>query len=208
MNSTTRMSDQEFLEDRRHALRESVKYFSAKNKPERERWVCDEFIQNLGFSFNETEVIAVEDEPPDVVFRDCRFEIKELLDPGRRRHAEYKASLQKALEVTDPQDLLKQFSPQDITPTQIGDRILTELEALKNHYATGARRNLDILFYVNLQDHFLKVGPMPSALEFAPYGWRSVSAVMGWGGLVLFSASDAPSLLTNNVGTLAQRKFE
>ena len=202
------MTDEEFLEDRRHALQESVKYFSAKNKSERERWVCDEFVQNLGLRFDESQVITPNDEPPDVVFRDCRFEIKELLDPGRLRHAEYKASLQKALEATDPQDLLNQFSPQDITPQQIGDRILTELRALENHYAPAVRERLDILFYVNLQEHFLKAGPMPSALEFAPYGWRSVSAVMGWGGLVMFAAPDAPSLLTTNVGTLVQRKFE
>ena len=202
------MTDEEFLEDRRKALRESVEYFSAKNKPERERWVCHEFVQNLGLSYADSEVVTPEDEPPDVVFRDCRFEIKELLDRGRRRHAEYKASLQKALEITDPQDLLEQFTPQDITPQQIGDRILNELEALQQHYAPSARRHLDILFYVNLQEHFLKAGPMPTALLFAPYGWRSVSAVMGWGSLVLCTATDAPTLLVSNSGTLVQRKFE
>ncbi len=208
MNSLTPMTDEEFLEDRRHALRKSVEYFSAKNKPERERWVCQEFIQNLGLVFDETELITPDDEPPDVVFRDCRFEIKELLDPGRRRHAEYKASLQKALEATDPQHLLEQFTPQDITPQQIGDRIVNELEALQDHYAPAVRGHLDILFYVNLQEHFLKVDPMPPALKFAPYGWRSVSALIGWGALVMFAAPDAPSFLASNVGTLIQRKFE
>ena len=202
------MIDEEFLEDRLNALRESVEYFSAKNKPERERWVCHEFVQNLGLSYNESEVVTPNDEPPDVVFRDCRFEIKELLDPGRRRHAEYKASLQKALEITNPQDLLKQFTPQDITPQQIGDRIAKELEALQQHYAPSVRRHLDILFYVNLQEHFLKVGSMPPALLFAPYGWRSVSAVMGWSALVMYAASNAPTVLASNVSSAIQRKFE
>ncbi|MDE2124518.1 MAG: DUF1780 domain-containing protein [Betaproteobacteria bacterium] len=208
MNSSTLMTNEEFLEDRRCALRESVEYFSAKNKPERERWVCQEFILNLGLAFDETEVITPDDEPPDVVFRDGWFEIKELLDHGRRRHAECKASLQKALQATDPQDLLEQFTPQDITPEQIGGRILKQLETLQDHYAPAARRNLDILFYVNLQEHFLKVGPMPPAIEFAPYGWRSVSAIMGWGALVMFAASDATTFLVSNVGALIQRKFE
>lgn len=202
------MTDEEFLEDRRNALRESVEYFSAKNKSERERWVCHEFIQNLGLSYNGSEVVTPNDEPPDVVFRDCRFEIKELLDPGRRRHAEYKATLKTALEITDPQDLLKQFTPQDITPQQISDCIVQELKTLQQHYAPSARRHLDILFYVNLQAHFLKVGPMPSALPFAQYGWRSVSAVMGWGALVMFAASDAPMVLVSNVSTAIQRKFD
>ena len=202
------MTDEEFLEDRRRALRESVEYFSSKRKPERERWVCQEFILNLGLLFDETEVITPNEEPPDVVFRDGRFEIKEVLDPGRRRHAEYKASLQKALEATDPQDLLEQFTPQDFTPQQIGERILKELEALQNRYASAACKSLDILFYVNLQEHFLKAGAMPPAVEFAPYGWRSVSAIMGWGALVMFAAPNAPVFLASNVGALMQRKFE
>ncbi len=202
------MTDEEFFENRRRALQESVEYFSVKNKPKRERWVCHEFILNLGLSYDEAEVITPDDEPPDVVFRDCRFEIKEILDSGRRRHAEYKASLQKALKATDPQDLLEQFTPHDITPQQIGDRILKELKALQNHYALATRRNLEILFYVNLQEHFLKVGPMPPAIAFALYGWRSVSAILGWSALVIFAALDAPLFLASNVGTLTQRNFE
>lgn len=202
------MTDEEFLEDRRRALRESVEYFSAKNKSERERWVCHAFIRNLGLSYDEAEVVSSSDDPPDVVFRDCRFEIKELLDSSRRRHAEYKASLQKALEATDPRDLLELFMPQDITPQQIGDRILKELNTLQNHYAPTARRQLDMLFYVNLQEHLLKVGPMPPAIEFAPYGWRSVSAIIGHSSLVMFVASDAPAFLVSNVGRVIQGKFE
>jgi hypothetical protein len=202
------MTDDEFLEDRRCALRESIQYFSTKNKPERERWVCREFIQNLGLKCSDAEIVTPDDEPPDVVFRDCRFEIKELLDPGRRRHAEYKAALKKALVAADPQDLLEQFTPRDIAPQQIGDRILADLNDLQDHYAPAARRQLDILFYVNLQQHFLKAGTMPPGAAFAQHGWRSVSAIMGWGSLVLFAAPDAPSLLVSKVGSLTQRKFE
>lgn len=205
MNSFIPITDEEFLEDRRDALRESIRYFSVKNKPERERWVCHEFIQNLGLIYNEAEIQTSRDEPPDVIFRDCRFEIKEVLDPGRCRHDEYKASLRKALKATDPQELLTEFKPQDITPLQIGDRIFKELEALQNRYAPDARRHLDILFYVNLQKHFLKAGPLPAAAKFAPYGWRSVSAIMGRGALTMFTAPDAPAFLTSSVGKLIQR---
>lgn len=208
MNSFTPMTDEEFLEDRRRALQKSVEYFSAKNKPERERWVCHEFIQNLGLSYEQVEVVTPNDDPPDVVFRDCRFEIKEVLDPGRRRHAEYKASLQQALEATDSKNQVELFTPQEITPQQIGSRILNKLEALQDHYAPAVRRHLDILFYVNIEDHFLKVGPMPPALEFARYGWRSVSAIMGGGALVLFAAPDASTFLGSTVGTLVERNPE
>ncbi len=202
------MNDEEFLEDRRRALKESIEHFSAKHKSERERWVCSGFLENLDIAFDEAEVALPDDEPPDVVFRDARFEIKEILDPGRRRHAEYKALLQKALGATDPQELLEQFAPKDITPVQIGERIVSKLRGLEAHYAPAVRAKLDLLFYVNLQDHFLKVEPMPPVTEFAPFGWRSVVVLMGWGSLVLFAAPDAPSFLCSRVGTLSQRRFE
>lgn len=208
MNISASMTDQEFLEDRRSALRESVKYFSGKNKAARERWVCHEFILNLGFVADEAEVKTSNDDPPDVVFRNCRFEIKEILDQGRHRHAEYKASLQRALVATEPQELLTSFTPKDITPQQIGDLIVKELEARLQHYAPTIRQHLDILFYVNLKEHFLKAGPMPPAIEFAPYGWRSVSAIMDGGALVMFAAPDAPACVASSVGKLVQRKFD
>lgn len=86
------MDDMEFIEDRRSALAESVKYFSQKNKPERERWVCGSFLRNIDRAFDETEILSQDDEPPDVAFRDVLFEVKEVLDPGRLRHTEYKAA--------------------------------------------------------------------------------------------------------------------
>jgi hypothetical protein len=139
------MENEEFLKDRRCALEKSIEYFSAKNKQERERWVCTEFIKNLGIAFDETEVLSPNDDPPDVTFRDARFEIKEVLDPGRRRHAEYKASLRKAVETSDPLDLVGQFTLQDnITPLQLGNRILKELESFNGHYAPSVRANLDL----------------------------------------------------------------
>lgn len=204
----TLMDNEKFLEDRRRDLKESVEYFSAKNKPERERWVCAEFVKNLGIVFDETELLSPDDDPPDVTFRDARFEIKEILDPGRLRHAEYKVALKKAQETSDPQDLIEQFTPQDITPFQVGDRILKELEGLVDQYAPSVRACLDLLFYVNLQEHILKVGPMPEAKTFARFGWRSISGVLGWGSLVFFVAPDAPSILNSKVGTLTQRRFE
>lgn len=86
MNSEAPMSDEDFIDDRRRALKESIAYFSTKNKAERERWVCLELVQNLGIAYDETEIVSPENDPPDVIFRDARFEVKEILDQGRKRH--------------------------------------------------------------------------------------------------------------------------
>ncbi|MDX6769107.1 MAG: DUF1780 domain-containing protein [Elusimicrobiota bacterium] len=199
------MTDQEFVEDRRRALSESVEYFSAKNKIERELWVCVEFLKNLGVRFEDKEARPWSDEPPDVVFRDARFEIKEILDPGRRRHAEYKLDLEKAQAAKKPEDFLEPFTPLDITPLQIADRLRPELEKLALHYEPSARARMDLLFYVNLQDHFLLKGPMPGRAAFAAYGWRSISVLKGWGALVYYAAEDAPTFLRSSEGVLLQR---
>jgi len=203
MNSEAPMSDEEFIDDRRRGLKESIEYFSAKNKAERERWVCLELVQNLGIAYDETEIVSPENDPPDVIFRDARFEIKEILDQGRKRHAEYKATLQKALTITDPQDLLDQY-----TPIQIGERVQAKLRDLKHHYPRAVCEGTDLLFYVNLQEHHLKIGLMPAASDFGSFGWRSISAVLGWGALVFFAASNAPAFLYAKAGTVTLRKFE
>ena len=202
------MTDEEFIDDRRRGLKESIEYFSAKNKAERERWVCLEFVQNLGIAFDEAEVVSPEKDPPDVAFRDAKFEIKEILDPGRKRHAEYKAALQKALTISDPQDLLELYAPKDITPVQIGERVLAELNDLNHHYPRKVCEETDLLFYVNLQEHQLKIGLMPPAPDFGSFGWRSISAVLGWGALVFCAAPSAPAFLCAKVGTVTLRRFE
>ena len=76
------------VKERREALVESVRFFGAQRKPEREVWVADHFLENLNIAYSTEEVVSSDDDPPDVIFRDARFEIKEIMDPGRRRHAE------------------------------------------------------------------------------------------------------------------------
>ena len=83
-------------------LEESVRFFDAANKPERERWVANEFLGNLGVEFVESEIQCVADEPPDIRFRSASFEVKEILDKGRRRHLAYKAALEVANSASSP----------------------------------------------------------------------------------------------------------
>jgi hypothetical protein len=103
--------------------------------------------------------------------------------------------------------LLEEFTPQDITPLQVGERILAKLNehALQQHYAPAVRTKLDLLFYVNLKKHFLQIGPMPPPAAFAPFGWRSISAVIGHGSLVFFAKTGAPDFLYANAEKLIQR---
>ena len=84
--SKRRMTIREFIEDRLLALQESIVYFSNDNKQEREQWVVSAFLSHFDMHFLDPDVKSSPSEPPDVIFHDCLFEIKGILDPGRRRH--------------------------------------------------------------------------------------------------------------------------
>jgi hypothetical protein len=138
----------------------------------------------------------VVDDPPDVRFRDAHFEVKEIVDEGRRRHDEYKVSLERARAATSPQDLLEPATPRDITYTDASALVLARVNALSRKYAPSTRRLLDLLFYIDLQDVY---GYIPTALpsneHWLPFGFRSVSLVMGRLSGVLSASDDAPEFL-------------
>ena len=187
----------DLIKERVQALEESVQFFGARNKSEREIWVANTFIKNLNIPFQKVELISPEQDPPDVIFRDAQFEIKEILDPGRRRHAEYKEKLEHARTITDPKQLLREFTPIDKTITEIYELCLKETKDLTK-YPTAVRTDTDLLFYVNL-DHVMGLTeePFPDTSELAALGWRSVSFVKGYRSCVLTASPGAPEFLAN-----------
>jgi hypothetical protein len=196
--SDDKMSDEEYLASVRKAREESVRFFSSANKPERECWVVNEFLGNLGVTFVESEILPVADEPPDICFGSANFEVKEILDKGRRRHADYKAALEKAKAATVPQDLLEQTTPRDITYAEVCDLVEKEVVRFSEKYAPTTRKNLDLLFYVNLEDVYGYVAtPLPLPSKWEAFGFRSVSIVMGRLAVILMAADSAPDFLRN-----------
>lgn len=67
---------------------------------------------------------------PDIIFRHASFELKEVLDPDRRRRDEYKRALSKTLAANDPIELFKTAGIEDITPIEIVTLILSQLDRL------------------------------------------------------------------------------
>ena len=199
------MANEAYLKEHRDGLRAAVAYFSSTNKAERELWVSRHFCQTLGLRFKASDHQRSLIEPPDVLFRDAKFEVKEILDKGRRRHGEYKTALQRALAAREPSELVEEFIPTNATPAQLARRIKEILRELTDHYAPAVRAQLDILFYVNLQANFFVGGRMPSQRQFARFGWRSVSAYENSASLVFFAAPNAPRFLRRRRGTFRIR---
>lgn len=193
------MTEEEYIESVRKEREESVKFFSSANRPERELWVANEFLTNLGVSFSEEELEHITDDPPDVRFKNVNFEIKEILDPGRRRHAEFKEAFERAKNAKKAQDLLEPSSPRDIIYTEIYALVEAEVERYSSKYSMEVRKTLDLLFYVNLEDVYGYIAsPLPPQETLKSYGFRSVSFVMGPLSGVLMADKGAPEIFTSS----------
>lgn len=199
------MDDQELISQRIKDLEDAVAFFGHQNKEERERWVVHAFVQNLGLVPEKGEIASVKDDPPDVEFRDARFEIKEIQDPDRHRHYEYKQELKRVREITEAKDLLKEFTPKDIDLSEIYR--LCHNEAVRHtKYSNDFKRRTDLLLYVNLQEvMFFAEQPYPDTSELAATGWRSVSFVMARYSSCFYASPDAPSFIQQAVGTVSHR---
>lgn len=203
------MSPDDFLNERRKALEESVKFFNSDHKSEREKYVVETFLDNLGLIYSDAEIEPVSDDPPDIRFRGAQFEIKELMDPGRRRHLEYKNALAKATAATNPAELLEHIETLTITAEEVYRRILQTSSDLLNKYPPSTCRTLDLLFYINLVNvmDFIEE-PLPNMTSLRSQPWRSVSYILGHHrASVLVARSDAPSFIIQSCGKIYHRRI-
>jgi hypothetical protein len=186
--------EQEVIESVRRAREEQVRFFSCAAKAERERWVAREFLTRLGLEFRENEIRSKpEGSPVDVTFRTANFQIKEVFDPGQRRHAELKESLRRAQQATTVRDVIAPAYARDIVVADVG-KLLFEIAAT-HRYSSRVKANLDLLVYVTrpragfYEPHHV-VGNKVQGL-----GWRSISCLFGERPLLLLATSGSPPFL-------------
>jgi hypothetical protein len=202
-------ADEEFLEALRRGLHESVAFWSPEKKLERETYTVRTLLRHLGVQYAEAEITPEPSEPPDMKFRDARFEIKEILDHDRRRHDEYRKKLAKALTAKSPRELMEQYTPQDLTFQKIGDRVVQILRDAATHYAPKVIEQLDLLVYVNLLKRIVVLdSQVPASSHFSQFGWRSISVVRSSVACVLYARADAPDFLRSHLGKPMSRPGE
>ncbi len=202
------MNKRRLLKDIQRGLTESVRYFSVENRHKRESWITCSFLENIGLQFADKEILTPPSDPPDVIFRDSRFEIKEILDRDRRKHLEFKEQLKKSFATKNPADLVSSCNfVHDLSPQDILQFIQKDMELLEKKYAPSVRTGLDLLYYINLLHHTIRPEQMPNSKHLARFCWRSVSALFGWAGLVYYANDTAPGFLKEKRGQLIVKKF-
>jgi len=195
-----------FIQERIASLEETIRFFGAgpDNQQAQERIVVEGFLRGLGVEFSASEIKTVNQGPPDAIFRDATFEVKELYPPERRRHDEYKLELAKAREAFWAEELFEQFSPVDISLQEVVDQVSALALKYASQYAPAVRAGLDLLVYANLHHVWgITEGQFPDLSVLQNCGWRSVSFFRGSAtSCVLAADAKAPQFVRAAVGRL------
>ena len=198
----TDRAEKEYIEKLVAHAEESLRMLSNKGKSERERMVCAAFLRCLGVSFSSPELIAVENDPPDVKYQQAEFEVLELLDKNRRRGDEFKeryGTLKNAKSLDDT--LLAFRSPTPITFQGLFTQLIDALLEKSERYGKEICASLDALILCNLRNRFLDPNSKyPSIESLKKQGWRSVSFVFPPYSHVIFAKDTSPKVLRSNAG--------
>src|SRR5258706_15544341 len=151
------MTDREKFEEYRRELleydRETVRFLSNPQKPERERSVCAAFLRCLGVDFAVAELVPDAD-PPDVRFREAYFEVRDILDAGRKPDGEAKAWVKRDEQAQTIDDvLLPPWRPRTpCTYAEVFSHVTQGLAQKASQYGVAGCATYDALVYVRLQN--------------------------------------------------------
>lgn len=196
---------QDLINSHVEGLKETLEFFSPEKKVERELWIGRKFLSYLGFGDVLDEIQPSDDEPPDLIFREAKFELKEIMDEGRLRGKEYKEALATAKQATSYSDLLEEYSPQSLAICDAAEIACQQAHFWSQKYASAVARNLDLLFYLNWQDYSID-GNSLECLEALNqehfHMWRSVSVVSNDCAFVLSGHEESPGFIFGAIGNV------
>ncbi len=198
------MEEKEAITDNIKACEEAMQFFSNPGRREREAWVVGQFLKNIGINFENSE-LTPGNNPPDVIFQNAIFEIKEIDKKGRRRHDEYKQKLIGARSATQREDLIEPYEFKHITLQEIVDRIAEELRTF--NYSLDFSKDTDILFYINFsckenQNYTISDNNILKK-------WRSVSIITNNNlSCVFYAADSAPQFIKSRIGEIIKRPID
>ncbi|HAT8334908.1 TPA: hypothetical protein JBH76_04945 [Legionella pneumophila] len=180
-------------------------FYSNQGKNERERISVEVFLSLLGINYSKVDVISIEEQnnPVDVQYKECRFQIKEIPDDVKR-HRDIKQTYE-ALEKADKDKIDWPISVYDKSPYQTAwERVTNKLEQIEKSYSNEVKSGLDLLFYItNTSTELFNINDFTRVKELEKYGFRSVSAVIcDRQAVILFVTDHSPPELKTHFGKL------
>lgn len=190
--------DETWKEEYISYLKESLCFFSNKEKLAREKWVVGRLLSALGIDFTEVDMSGAA-EPADVSFENAHFQVKEVYDENRRRTDEYKEKLERVKSAKSLLDLKEQYTPLSISFTDVVRHC--ENYAIKlieeNKYGVREVGDIDLLCYFNWVNHNITA---PTNIPYITTSFRSLSVVSNRYCAVIHASEKAPNFLKDSVG--------
>ncbi len=197
-----KFDEQKYIDGLIAYTEDTLRFLSNQDKAKRERMVCAAFLRCLGVQFSKEDLISPRDDPPDVKFKEARFEVRELLDEGRTRGREFKercAILKKERNLSDSS--LPNNTPTPISYASLFEAINSALSKKANLYRMRGCASIDALLYINMGSSFLDIATaIPDFTSLILQGWRSVSFVFISYSHVIFANNSAPDFLKKYEG--------
>lgn len=177
----------------REAVEESLRFFSNENKTERERWVVRRLLETIAVPFKEEE-LRPGAEPADIEFGEAKFQIKEILDDGRRRTDEYREQLRRIDASKSEKDLLTSFSPKVVTFEEaVKEAYDFALSLIGNNlYGPLEIAQMDLVIYYDKIETYVQLSEYRNFPELM---FRSLSFVSNGPCGVLYCQDCAPGFL-------------
>ena len=174
---------------------------SNKRKSERELYVVETFLEVIGEKFDEIDRPKKSlTDPPDVTFKSAHFEIKEMMDAGRKRGKEVQDRLK---DLKSGGHIETQFAAGalPVCPSTLVNDIANYMNSL-GAYSPDSKAELDLLLYYNSLSVWLsaKANPDYESTALLALGWRSISLTSGRTAMVYCAQTSAPTFLRERVG--------
>jgi hypothetical protein len=200
------MDEREYVRQLAANVHDTAEMLSSHRKVERERRAVAAFLRCLGVDFFPEELVTPGSDPPDVMFRDARFEVMIKLDEGRKMHADWKKKAEQRDSAQFIEALVESYHPSSPVPFQdIVSLVVAELGEKASHYGWNTCSQLDALLYINpLGKHLYPLSKAHVPEELHAQGWRSVCFLFAPYSHVLAVTPEAPDFLRQHEGRTRQ----
>ncbi|MDF5995192.1 DUF1780 domain-containing protein [Pseudomonas aeruginosa] len=96
------MNEADYLRLLTRQAEQANDFLSNARKWDRERWVCQRFLEALNVPYRQEDFAAPGEQPPDVLFKGAGFEVFFVLDEGRRLNEEWREELTRRRQARQP----------------------------------------------------------------------------------------------------------
>ncbi|EPN05787.1 hypothetical protein A259_22219, partial [Pseudomonas syringae pv. actinidiae ICMP 19070] len=148
------MDDSDYLRLLTIQAEQANAFLSNARKWERERWVCQRLLQGLNIAHRNEDFTPASQEPPDVLFRDGRFEVFFVLDEGRRLNDEWREELARRRSAFSLSQLVRrEAKPKRIPASELLHRLAPTLRKKSTNYRERGidLSGLDIIAFASLK---------------------------------------------------------